>query len=461
MAISYFNDMTKPLNPGGPQGTVGVRQFLSQYGYNPGNIGWDQGAGTFSLKGSNGQTAAFKPSAVVEGRSYMNPQDLIGALQSVGYDPMQQRYKDSPQSQSSQMAALQNYMNELRNFKYDATSDPNYTAARSVAERGIRDSQNKTMNQLNKRGIVNSASTGDRMAQIDSDYNARLAELIPMFMAQALAQKQQDFKNMYDVLGLSSNMDNQNFGNNLQMSDRTGSLFGSPTLEAQKLSEQQRQFNTQAATALSELFGMQVNPKSSGQELFAQVAGKKPIPQQNTDNTALNNLWNYILGNKQADNSYTLGKEQNANALSLGQAQNSISQQNANTATAETNAKIKGNFGWNEGESKSYQTQQASYANTMSAVGQQLSEAKSTTARNKIIVESIKALNYQRNAGVLPAELANQGINTLEQLYDDGGTAKNAPAGGSGFLEMLFGSGIGSTKTINPFNHLSNFLGGF
>ena len=52
MAVSYLNDMTKPLNPGGPQGTVGVRQFLSQYGYNPGNIGWDQGAGTFSLKGS-------------------------------------------------------------------------------------------------------------------------------------------------------------------------------------------------------------------------------------------------------------------------------------------------------------------------------------------------------------------------------------------------------------------------
>ena len=449
MAVSYLNDMAKPLNPGGPQGTVGVRQFLSQYGYNPGNIGWDQGAGTFSLKGSNGQTSAFKPTSVVEGRSYMNPQDLLGALQSVGYDPMQQRYKDSPQSQSSQMAALQNYMNELKNFKYDATSDPNYTAAKSVAERGIRDSQNKTMNQLNRRGIVNSASTGDRMAQIDADYNARLAELIPAFMAQALAQKQQDFKNMYDVLGLSSNMDNQNFANTLSMSDRTGNLLGSPTMDREKLNEQIRQYNTQAATALSELFGMQVNPKSSGEELFAQVAGKTPIPQQSVDNNLLSNLWNYMLGNKQADNSYSLGKEQN-----------DISRMNANTSKAETDARIKGNFGWNQEESKSMQAQQLAYSEMMNTYGNMLGQSKSVKERNKVIADAIRNLNYQRNAGVLSPTLANQGINTLEQLYDDGGKAQNVESGG-GFLDMLFNSGVGSTKTINPFNHLANFFGGF
>jgi len=450
MAVSYLNDINKPLNPGGPQGTVGVRQFLSQYGYNPGNIGWDQGAGTFSLKGSNGQTSAFKPTSVVEGRSYMNPQDLMGALQSVGYDPMQQRYKDSPQSQSSQMTALQNYMNELRNFKYDAKSDPNYTAAKSVAERGIRDSQNKTMNQLNRRGIVNSASTGDRMAQIDSDYNARLAEMIPMFMAQALAQKQQDFKNMYDVLGLSSNMDNQNFANTMSMSDRTGNLFGSPTMDREKLNEQTRQFNTQAATALSELFGMQVNPKSSGQELFAQVAGKTPIPQQNTDNSLLNNLWNYMLGNKQTDNSYKLGKEQN-----------DISRTNANTSKTETDAKIKAGFGWNqEGDSKSMQAQQVAYGEMMNGYGNLLSQAKTTKERNTVIADAIRNLNYQRNAGVLSPTLANQGINTLEQLYDDGGAAKSTTDSGGGFFDFLSNIGSGS-MTINPFNHLSNILGGF
>ena len=287
------------------------------------------------------------------------------------------------------------------------------------------------------------------MAQIDADYNARLAELIPAFMAQALAQKQQDFKNMYDVLGLSSNMDNQNFANTLSMSDRTGNLLGSPTMDREKLNEQIRQYNTQAATALSELFGMQVNPKSSGEELFAQVAGKTPIPQQSVDNNLLSNLWNYMLGNKQADNSYSLGKEQN-----------DISRMNANTSKAETDARIKGNFGWNQEESKSMQAQQLAYSEMMNTYGNMLGQSKSVKERNKVIADAIRNLNYQRNAGVLSPTLANQGINTLEQLYDDGGKAQNVESGG-GFLDMLFNSGVGSTKTINPFNHLANFFGGF
>lgn len=53
----------------------------------------------------------------------------------------------------------------------------------------------------------------------------------------------------------------------------TGLLYGLPTLEAQRLREQQRQFNIGAAMDLSRLFGRAVQPAMSGAALFGQVAG--------------------------------------------------------------------------------------------------------------------------------------------------------------------------------------------
>ncbi|WP_308636100.1 hypothetical protein [Paenibacillus silvisoli] len=71
-------------------------------------------------------------------------------------------------------------------FSYDAASDPSYQAALRQAQANANTASGNAQAEMNRRGILNSTITGDRVAQIQQSEMGRVSDtILPQLMQQA------------------------------------------------------------------------------------------------------------------------------------------------------------------------------------------------------------------------------------------------------------------------------------
>lgn len=382
--------MQSPLNPKkSTKEEVPVRQTLLSYGFPNKNIGWNQQAGTFSLTGPRG-TFSFEPTSVFEGRSYAKPQSITQMLSTVGYNPIQQRFYNDPNSPQNILSRLLEMQSEP--FDYDPSSDPYYKSAKSEAQRGASKASRTAREDLNRRGILNSTVTADRLGQIQQEYNQRVNELIPQFMSQAWGRRQDELSNLMEALSASAGLDELRSSTALKQGELMGSLFGVPTLQSavseRELGLKDKQLNQELDIALQEL--------GLGREELALAREKL---------NAQSPLW----------------QAQALNYLDSIKPEDDISEE----------------------DRLFYQNKMATDLNEL---GSNPSEYQ--------IKEKLHMWEAMKATGLMPASLADQGISYLNSLLTDKGKGKGG--GGEKFSSWASGQSVDDTLSfpgglVNPF----------
>lgn len=146
--------------------------------------------------------------------------------------------------QNSQISQLLSSMMERTNqptkeFSYDINSDPAYQAALSRARSNIDAGNAQAQAEMNRRGILNSTITSDRMGEISSKEMGRVeSEVVPQLMQQAYQrymneqqQEQQRFANMGALAQMYASEDQRGFDKNVTEANLTGN-YSSPEAKA-------------------------------------------------------------------------------------------------------------------------------------------------------------------------------------------------------------------------------------
>jgi hypothetical protein len=108
-----------------------------------------------------------------------------------------------------------------KEFSYDPQSDPAYQAALQRARSNIDAGNSQAQAEMNRRGILNSTITSDRMGEISSNEMGRVeTDVLPSLMQQAYqrfadqqAQEQQQFQNYASLYGMNISEDQRAFSN--------------------------------------------------------------------------------------------------------------------------------------------------------------------------------------------------------------------------------------------------------
>jgi hypothetical protein len=126
-----------------------------------------------------------------------------------------------------------------REFSYDPQSDPAYQAALQRARANIDAGNSQAQAEMNRRGILNSTITSDRMGEISANEMGRVeTDVLPSLMQQAyqryadqLAQEQQQFQNLGSLYGMNVSEDQRGFDNKVTEAGLTGSYMPAGTQE--------------------------------------------------------------------------------------------------------------------------------------------------------------------------------------------------------------------------------------
>lgn len=107
-------------------------------------------------------------------------------------------YRESPAVANlrSMLGRIQGY----GQFNYNPETDPRYNAMKQLIANESKDASQRTMEQLNARGILRSTITGDRLAQIQQQGADKLAASVPQLYGQAYNEWQGGLKNLYSQL---------------------------------------------------------------------------------------------------------------------------------------------------------------------------------------------------------------------------------------------------------------------
>ncbi|WP_433748203.1 hypothetical protein [Paenibacillus amylolyticus] len=131
----------------------------------------------------------------------------------------------------SQMKAIAN--REQSQFSYDPNADPLYQAALKRAQSNIDSGNSATQAELNRRGILNSTITSDRMSELAAQEMGRVeTDVMPSLMQQAYQQymdqealKQQQFGNLGALSQSYLGEDQRQFGNRVTEGELTGNYM--------------------------------------------------------------------------------------------------------------------------------------------------------------------------------------------------------------------------------------------
>lgn len=194
---------------------VGVRDFLSQNGIN--DVGFDNNTKTVTVGGQS----FIKPKNIVNGNAYDSKDDLTSAL--VGL-----QNRNSTKKVQGLMGQIETAINappQPKEWNYNLAEDPIYKAALNRAAANAQTASGNAMAELNRRGILNSTITGDRLGQIQqAEYGRVSDELVPQLYAQAynrhrdeVIDDQTAYRNrisdLATLLGLESDTNQRNIDN--------------------------------------------------------------------------------------------------------------------------------------------------------------------------------------------------------------------------------------------------------
>lgn len=202
-------------------------------------------------------------------------------------------------SNMSQYTELMNQMKDIANrqstpFSYEANSDPAYQAALKRAQANIDTGNSATQAEMNRRGILNSTITSDRMGEIASQEMGNVeTSVLPQLMQQAYqrymdeeSKKQQQFSNLGSMASMFQNEDQRGIDNNFAESDRTGNYLPP---EAKSIVSNILQLKQQAeAKGISAADRAQLSAKADG--FRAQLAAMNIDPSAYASSVSANNI---------------------------------------------------------------------------------------------------------------------------------------------------------------------------
>lgn len=139
-------------------------------------------------------------------------------------------------------------------FSYDPNNDPAYQAALKRAQSNIEQGNSAAQAEMNRRGILNSTITSDRMGEIASNEMGRVeTDVLPSLMQQAYQQyldqenmKNQQLANLGSVAQMYLGEDQRGIDNTNTQAQLTGYLPGGE--QAQNLVNQLMSLKQQAET---------------------------------------------------------------------------------------------------------------------------------------------------------------------------------------------------------------------
>ncbi|WP_211749930.1 hypothetical protein [Paenibacillus sp. Marseille-Q4541] len=119
---------------------------------------------------------------------------------------------------------------QSKEFSYDPNADPAYQAALKRAQANIQSGNAAAQAEMNRRGILNSTITSDRMGEISSQEMGRVeTDVLPSLMQQAYQQyvnqqqyDQQQIANLANSAQMYLSEDQRGIDNDFATADRTG-----------------------------------------------------------------------------------------------------------------------------------------------------------------------------------------------------------------------------------------------
>lgn len=182
-------------------------------------------------------------------------------------------------------------------FSYDPNSDPAYQAALKRAQSNIDAGNSQAQAEMNRRGILNSTITSDRMGEIASAEMGNVeTTVIPQLMQQAYQkyidaqnQEQQQFSNMGTVADKYNSEDQRAITNNFSEANITGNYVPEA---AKPIISEILQFKQQAETpGITAAEKAQLRAKADGRRAQLLSMGVDPsayAASVNYNNASLN-----------------------------------------------------------------------------------------------------------------------------------------------------------------------------
>jgi hypothetical protein len=243
-------------------------------------------------------------------------------------------------------------------FQYNAQSDPSYQAALRQAQQGAQTATNNALVGLGSRGIGNSSVAVDRANQIQQSAIGNVNDaILPQLMQQAYGRYQDQNNNDY-----RTQLANYQAGQD-QVKNLSGYAGTLNDLNQQEGNNQYRDKTFEEAVksgnwnAYKDAVGMTGNLGTGPKSDWGQLTGQQGAPSYQSVQDAIKNG----MSQQQIDNAAKQFAQQmgynydnmNANDRQAW-AQIAISQQNANTSSANSARLAKG--GNSTAETKSYKT---------------------------------------------------------------------------------------------------------
>jgi len=199
----------------------------------------------------------------------------------------------------------------------DITQSPYYKANLEAAQQAADLASRRAMEELNRRGILSSTITGDRIAQIQQQY---MTQILPQVMEQAYGIRQGEVRNLLDLLGAYSGLEQQQYERqiaeqqmqieaeetqikrawdrvkNLGYVDNLASIalgipVGTPSFEAQKaVDDRLARLKLARENNAAAMARVRASSEAAMQRLLQQQAFEREQP----DYQVKQNLWNKI-----------------------------------------------------------------------------------------------------------------------------------------------------------------------
>lgn len=238
----------------------------------------------------------------------------------------------------------------VREFSYDPQSDPAYQAALQRARSNIDAGNSQAQAEMNRRGILNSTITSDRMGEISANEMGRVeTDVLPSLMqaayqryADQLAQEQQQFQNLGSLYGMNISEDQRGFDNKVTEAGLTGNYMPAGAqdiinniLDLKRQAEQKglsaaerANLSARADGYRAQLAAMGVDPSFYGSDVHSSKASQKnpalrtlqgqqlDMQRQAANWNAAQSVWDATgrLVNPQTDWTGLLRQVQNGNA---------------------------------------------------------------------------------------------------------------------------------------------------
>jgi len=177
-----------------------------------------------------GQDTTAQQKYLTNNLGYKAPTATTNTTNSVAQPAAAKTNASQGSTLMEQMLAIAN--REKQEFSYDPNSDPAYQAALKRASANIDTGNSAAQAEMNRRGILNSTITSDRMSEIASAEMGNVeTTVIPQLMAQAYQkyqdqqnQEQQQFANMGSLAQMYTGEDQRGIDNTNTTAGLTGYL---------------------------------------------------------------------------------------------------------------------------------------------------------------------------------------------------------------------------------------------